>query len=253
MRKKLIISNWKDNISTPAQAEGLLESINGYLDARGEGVEFSLVFCPTLKLVEDISGLLKEGHLEHEAELGVQDIELGDDVKFSGAVLNKLGVRYVIVGHSDRRWKMGESDETVNRKLKTVLANEMIPIVCIGERERDPSTDSGQVCKNFLEKQIQATFTGLSADDISKCVIAYEPVWAISTTPGARPDKPEDTLEIFKFIKNTLIGNLPEVLYGGSITSANAADFLNHDEINGLLIGSASVNKGEFISILSKL
>ena len=144
MRKKLIISNWKDNISTPAQAEGLLESINGYLDARGEGVEFSLVFCPTLKLVEDISGLLKEGHLEHEAELGVQDIELGDDVKFSGAVLNKLGVRYVIVGHSDRRWKMGESDETVNRKLKTVLANEMIPIVCIGERERDPSTDSGQ-------------------------------------------------------------------------------------------------------------
>ena len=170
----------------------------------------------------------------------------------SGPMLRKLGVRYVIVGHSERRWKLGESDEVVNKKLKAVLRNEMTPIVCVGERTRDEDF------KDFLKEQTLNTFAGLMADEVARCIVAYEPVWAISTTLGAMPDTPESALESIEIIRNTLIGNWkleignsPKALYGGSITSANVREFLGSEGIDGVLVGGASVNKEEFVKILA--
>ena len=174
-------------------------------------------------------------------------------------MLNKLGVRYAIVGHSERRWKLGESDEVVNKKLKAALRNGMIPIVCLGEKVRDENFEK------FLKEQTEKTFAGLSRDELGKCMIAYEPVWAISTNSDARPDTPESAVESIRIIKETLIrnclpvgeagkleiGNLPKVLYGGSVTSKNIADFTGQKEIDGVLVGGASVNKEEFVKILS--
>lgn len=242
MLKKLIVANWKNYISNMAEAEGILEYINNYLESLGETNELSLVFCPPFNFIEEVGKILATSHFEHEAVLGVQD---------TAENLKKLNVRYVIVGHSDRRWGLGETDEVVNKKLKSVLENEMIPIVCIGERIRDPSTGSGQVFKDFLKEQTMKTFDGISADDIGKCIIAYEPVWAISTNLDAKPDTPESAMESIEIIKNILISDLPMFLYGGSVTSQNVGDFLQHDEISGVLIGGASVNKEEFVKILS--
>lgn len=238
--KKLVVSNWKQYIKSPAGAEEILDFVNDYLESVGEKKEFSLVFCPGSDLLPRVSEMLKESHLEHESFLGAQDM--------SAEVL-KSGAQYVIIGHSDRRYKAGDSDEIINKKLKSALENELIPIVCIGEKVRDENF------KDFLRQQTEATFEGLTADEIARCIIAYEPVWAISTSPDARPDTPESALESISVIKEVLFRNYKletsnYFLYGGSVTSANVADFLNHSVISGVLIGKASTNKEEFVKIL---
>jgi triosephosphate isomerase len=266
MSKKYIVANWKMNPQTWAEAEQILDFVNEYLESRNEK-EFSteipglkhrepypsLVFCPPFVFLEEVGKVLKSSHLEHEASLGAQDIfweDTGADTgEVSGLMLKKLGVQYVIVGHSERRWKLGESDEIVNKKLKAVLRNEMIPIVCLGEKVRDDNF------KEFLKNQTVATFAGLSVDEIGRCLIAYEPVWAISTNPNAHSDTPESAVESIKIIKEIIsrnwkieTGNL--FLYGGSVASKNVADFIGQKEIDGVLVGGASVNKEEFVKIL---
>lgn len=270
--KKLIIANWKNHPDTLAEAESILEFTDNYLETLEDKEEFSLVFCPPFVFIEKVAKMLKMSHLEHEAFLGAQDIavedktpltgfvegsnkveiafaKLGIAVEISGQMLSKLGVQYVIIGHSERRWKLGESDEIVNKKLKAVLRNGMMPIVCIGERVRNNGF------KKFLEEQVTATLKGLTADEIGRCIIAYEPVWAISTNSGAHPDTPSSALESIDIIREVLAitynlkpNNL--FLYGGSVNSHNAADFLKEKEINGVLVGGASVNKEEFVKIL---
>jgi triosephosphate isomerase len=257
--KKTIIANWKMLPTNWAEAEQILDFVNDYLESRNER-ELSLIFCPSSGFLEKVGNILQTSHLEHEALLGAQDISTEDTSvnigDISGPMLNKLGVQYVIVGHSDRRWNPpaggGEPDDIVNKKLKAVLRNTMVPIVCIGERVRDENY------KEFLENQIRATFAGLSSDEIGRCLIAYEPVWAISTNPNAHPDTPESALESISVINDCLVENwklktenLPKVLYGGSVTSKNVAEFLKLKEIDGVLVGGASVDKEEFVKILS--
>ena len=252
MPKKYIIANWKMAPSTWAEAEQILDFVNDHLESRNEK-EFSLIFCPPFVFMEEVGKVLKTSHFEHQAELGAQDIfweDKGADTgEVSGPMLNKLGVKYVVIGHSERRWKLGETDTIVNKKLKAVLRNEMIPVVCLGERVRDDNF------KEFLKNQTENTFAGLNHDELEKCMIAYEPVWAISSNPGAKPDTPESALESIKVIRDfldTKYGILDIIyLYGGSVTSKNVADFIGQKEINGVLVGGASVNKEEFVKILS--
>lgn len=242
MSKKLIIANWKKYVESSAQAGEILDFVNDYLESAGEAREFSLIFCPADNLLGKTAEILKTSHLEHESFLGAQDMS---------PELVKFGVQYVIIGHSDRRWKAGDSDEETNKKLKSALESELIPIVCIGERVRQGDY------KEFVKNQIEKTFEGLSADEIGKCIIAYEPVWAISSAPNAVADTPENALEMINFIKETLnslfVIHNSIFLYGGSVTSANVADYLNHSEINGVLIGKASTDKEEFVKILKIL
>lgn len=260
MSKKLIVANWKMNPQSLAEAEQILDSVDEFVGSL-EREEFSLVFCPPFVFIEEIGKVLKTSHLLHQSELGAQDIfweDAGADTgEISGPMLRKLGVRYVLIGHSERRWKLlgegpaqsrvyvGESDEVVNKKLKAALRNEFVPIVCVGEKTRDDNF------KDFLEKQVLNTFADLNPGEVARCLVAYEPVWAISTTPGARPDTPESALESVKIIKETLTGNSSKMLYGGSVTSANAREFLSSEGFDGVLIGGASVKKEEFIKILS--
>lgn len=247
MAKKYIVANWKMNPQSVAEAEDILAYLDEHLKNEPSSKERSLIICPPFVFLDDVSKILRTSRLAQQAELGAQDIALADSGAWTGEVsgpmLKRLGVEYVIVGHSERRWKIGESNEIVNKKLKTILANDLTPIVCIGERERDDGF------KEFLKQQIEATFMGLSADEKGKCLVAYEPVWAISSNPNARPDKPEDTLQAVAVIKE-ILGPETMVLYGGSVNSKNAKDFLSLSEISGVLVGGASVNKEEFDHIL---
>ncbi len=233
-----------------AEAEEILAFIDEHLEDKGRSQDQSIVICPPFVFIEDVGRMLKTSRLSKYAELGSQDIALADSGAWTGEVsgpmLKRLGVRYVIIGHSERRWKLDETDDVVNKKLKTALLNELTPIVCIGERERN------ETFKDFIKNQILATFDGLSDDEKGKCLIAYEPVWAISTNPDARPDKPEDTLQAVAIIKETL-GSSAHVLYGGSINASNAKSFLSLEEIDGVLVGSASVKREEFVEILKSL
>lgn len=217
--KKLIIANWKELPGTLAQAEEILSQVDECLN---DTQEISLVICPPFKYLKEVARMLGAGHLEHDAELGVQDMVY--DLPPSA--------RYVIIGHSSRRLA-GESDAIVNEKLKNALRAELIPIVCVEYAE-----------------QARTTFAGVSVDDMARCLVAYEPVWAISTNPGARPDTPESAVESVRLIRS-VIGTEPRMLYGGSITEANAKEFLMRPEFSGVLIGGASVRADEFCRILS--
>lgn len=247
MSKKIIAANWKMNPATLAEAQEILERTDEYLGTLDDRKEFTLIFCAPFVFLEEVAKHLEMSHLAHQAFLGAEDIATEDSGaltgEVSGPMLRKLGVQYVIVGHSERRWKLGESDEVTNKKLKAALRNELIPIVCIGERTRDESF------KDFLRNQIMATFAGLTPDDLGKCIVAYEPVWAISSNPGAKPDTPESAVESISVIKEIL--NTVPCLYGGSVNSGNVRSFLIKDEVDGVLIGGASVDKEEFVKILS--
>ena len=231
-----MIANWKMNPQTLVEAENLFRASSG------------AVVCPPFVYLEELA------KIDSGAVLGAQDIAVSDEPgqtgEVSGEMLKQLGAKYVIAGHSDRRWKLGESDETVNKKLKEVLEHELMPIVCVGEKSRDSDF------KMFLQNQVSLTFSGLTKEQIEKCLIAYEPVWAISTTPGSRSDTPESAIESIKIIKEVLvenwkleIGNL-SFLYGGSVISTNARDFLSLKEISGVLVGGASLDKEEFKKII---
>ncbi|HTP56668.1 MAG TPA: triose-phosphate isomerase [Candidatus Paceibacterota bacterium] len=246
MAAKLVIANWKMNPASLADAQALLSRIDEWYEGLAERREPALVVCPPFVFIEEVGAMLRRGHLEHIAELGAQDIAAIDEGaqtgEVSGAQLERLGVRYCLVGHSDRRWKLGEDDATVNAKLHRALEHGLMPVVCLGERTR------GTGWQDELRRQADATFSGLRGQ-AHRAIVAYEPVWAISTKPDARPDSPEGAGESIAIIRSILGRDMP-CLYGGSVTAQNAAGFLSREEISGVLVGGASLRPEEFVRIL---
>ncbi|HEY4520583.1 MAG TPA: triose-phosphate isomerase [Candidatus Paceibacterota bacterium] len=250
MSKKIIVANWKMNPQTLAEAQDILSFMES--NVKPELAQKSVVvICPPFVFIEEVSKILSTGRLADLCALGAQDIASKDEHaltgEVSGEMLEKL-VRYVIIGHSERRWKIGESDAEVNRKLKIALEHNLIPIICLGEKDIHNREE-------FLIQQTENTFKDLDPQSMARCVIAYEPVWAISTTPDSQPDSPESAREAIEVIKKTLSQYHPQLvdirfLYGGSVNSANAQSFLNEPSIHGLMVGSASVDKEEFVKIL---
>lgn len=246
MTGKLVVANWKMNPASLADAEELLSHIDGWLQGLAETREPSLVVCPPFVFLEEIGAMLRSGHLEHVAELGAQDIAATDEGaqtgEVSGVQLERTGVRYCIIGHSERRWKLGEDDGIVNAKLHRALEHGLMPIVCLGERTR------AEGWQDELRRQTEATFAGL-AGRAYRMLVAYEPVWAISTNPDARPDSPESAADSIGLIHGILGAEVP-CLYGGSVSGDNAASFLGRPEIAGVLVGGASLRPDEFTRIL---
>ncbi|MEX2053033.1 MAG: triose-phosphate isomerase, partial [Candidatus Paceibacterota bacterium] len=158
------------------------------------------------------------------------------------------GVAHVLIGHSDRRYVVGESDEVINKKIKAAIRADVAPILLVGERSRED--DKGKV----LEQQLSVDLAGLSKEEISKVLIAYEPVWAISTSDNAEADTPKKTLEAVRMIKKIISEKFQldygPVLYGGSVNENNVVDFLKHEDVGGGVIGGASLRKEEFMHIL---
>lgn len=220
--KKIAVANWKMHPNTLVEAEDLFRASR------------NAIVCPPFVYIEALS------KIDSGAVLGAQDCHFEDEGAFTGEVspkmLNNLGVKYVIVGHSERRWSIGETDEMINKKLKAVLRNKMTPILAIGERNKNDNR------MEILTAQLNADLKGIDSAGI---IIAYEPVWAIGTGDA---EIPEHAIEAVKIIKS-VIGDAP-VLYGGSIDSKNIRDFISSPEIAGVLVGGASVDKEEFKKIM---
>ena len=236
---KLVIANWK---AAPATLEDARELARNLLKITIDSVD--VVICPPMPFLEEISKELKGS----EFILGAQDIapsaERGQTGEETPEMLVGLGVHYVIVGHSERRWKLGESDEVVIQKLVSALGSGLTPVLCLGEKTREEGWEE------FLRAQTKSAFTSLNESEINKCVIAYEPVWAISTNPGARPDNPESAVEAVRIILGEVSGN-PKVLYGGSVNPENAKEFLSNQAFGGVLVGGASLDADAFSRIIS--
>lgn len=247
---KLLIANWKANPTTLDEALGLFDF---YLAEMQKYQNIQLVVCPPFVYLEEIAKALVASR-QSPVVLGVQDLFWEHSGPYTGEtsteMLKNFGVTHVLVGHSDRRYKMDETDEVINKKIKAALEAGIMPVLLVGEKNQ------GDNRKAMLEQQLSTDLAGLTTDQISKVLVTYEPVWAISTTPGSEPDTPENTLEAVKIIDNFLTRNYKletrNYLYGGSINSQNVADFLKHPELSGAVIGGASLRKEEFGEILKK-
>ena len=240
MRKPIIAGNWKMN-NTASEGVALVNAIAPLVKEAGCDV----VVCVPAIDIPAVSEALKGTNIA----LGAENVHFADKGAYTGeisaAMLKEYGVEYVIVGHSERRQYFGETDETVNKRTLTALANGLTPIVCIGEslEERE-----GGKTEEVLAKQIREGLKEI--EDITKIVVAYEPVWAIGTGKTATSEQANDTI---KFIRKTLAkkygraaANRVRIQYGGSMNAKNAAELMAMSDIDGGLIGGASLKAQDF-------
>ena len=246
MRTPFVAGNWKMN-KTVEGARSLVQQLVPGL-AAVTGVE--KVICPPFTALAPVAELLKNG----EIGLGAQDIYWKEAGAFTGEVspqMVKEFCQYVIIGHSERRAYFGETDESVHLKLIAALAVGLTPIVCVGETLEE--NDAGRT-QEVVERQVRQGLGGLTTLDAARVVIAYEPVWAIGTGRAATGEVANQV--VAEYIRKPLkamfddqISESVRVLYGGSVSAANAAEFFGQPEIDGALVGGASLKPAEFIQI----
>ena len=260
-QKPLIIANWKMNPTTQKEAEHLFGSVE-------KGVrkikEAEIVICPPFVWLRECHSLI--GSNTSDFQLGAQDCFWEEKGAYTSQVsplmLKNLGCQYVIIGHSERRKYFQENDEIINRKIKTALKTRLRPILCLGEEVRDTFDSQGQPLNEMSLKvgeQLKKDLINTSAARIREVVIAYEPVWAISTSNGI-DCSPDEAMQAALFIRKTLaklynrsIAEKVKIIYGGSVDSQNAADYIKGAGMNGLLVGGASLNATEFVKIVEKV
>lgn len=248
--KKLVVANWKMNPYSTEEAGAIFNGIKGII---GEMSKIEVVICPPSIYLDALS---RQGGL-NKIRLGAQDASPFENVgphtgEVSVQMLKKSEAEYVIVGHSERR-AMGETDTIVNKKVIAALSSGIKPILCIGEEVRD----AGGEFFNFVKRQIDDCLKNVDKTLLKNLVMAYEPVWAISGGKDSSADNPEATFEMAEFIKKCLAEHAGEVysgkipiIYGGSVSSKNAGDFLSKGGVSGLLVGKNSLDPVEFGKIL---
>ncbi|MEK7569310.1 MAG: triose-phosphate isomerase [Patescibacteria group bacterium] len=246
-KRRILAGNWKMNPRTGKDALSLFSKISRSLPPIRKT---DIVICPPFLYLPALK------KYSRKVTLGAQDAFPGDVGPYtgevSGGMLYELGARYVILGHSERR-ALGEEDALINKKVKGALAAGLTPILCIGENER--GVDHGYF--NIVKAQIEGGLDGLAKNLIPKVIIAYEPVWALSTTAIRRDANPTDSREMTIFIRKVLsdittpdTAGSVRIIYGGSANTKDAREFLEHGGVDGLLAGKASLDPAEFAGMV---
>ena len=245
MRKPMIAGNWKMN-KTPAETKALIEDLKKLGNKNGADV----VVCPMTVSLAAAAEALKGS----EIPLGAQNVHFADHGAYTGecnaASLKELGVEYVIIGHSERRQYFGETDETVNQRVLAALAAGLKPIVCVGEvlNERQQGITNEIVCKQTKVALLNV------GEQIENVIVAYEPVWAIGTGLTATPDQANETIAAIRGAIRDVFGDAADrvrILYGGSMNAKNAHDLMAQPEIDGGLIGGASLSAEKFDGVIN--
>ncbi len=248
-RMPLVAGNWKMNLDH-LEAIALVQQLSYQLDPRDlETVEVLVI--PPFTALRSVQTLIEGDRLR--IALGAQDVHWEDSGAHTGEIsapmLARLKVRYVLCGHSERR-AAGETDETVNAKLRAVLRHGMVPILCVGETLEE--RDAGQANEVVVD-QLRASLKGVDTQAAGELVVAYEPVWAIGTGRNALPEEADDMCGVVRSTLAELYGqeaaDRMRVLYGGSVKPGNAVDLLNRPAIDGALVGGASLDAEDFAVI----
>ncbi len=248
MRRKFIAGNWKMNLNrteSVALARELVERV-------GISSPVELAVCPPFVYLESVGQVLRGSAIG----LGAQNMYFQSNGAFTGEVsdtmLLDLGCRYVILGHSERRHVIGESNADVNRKVQAALQAGLIPIVCLGETLAEREAGKTQV---VVTEQFDGSLSRVSLSDMVRVVIAYEPVWAIGTGKVATPNQAEEVhAELRRLIRsryNANVADLVRIQYGGSVKPDNAAELLRQPNIDGALVGGASLKANDLIGIVA--
>lgn len=246
MRKPIVAGNWKMH-KTVAEAEELVSLLRADIE---KVKEVESVFCVPFTALSKVSSLLEGSSIG----VGVQNIHWEKQGAFTGEIspiMVKEFAKYAIIGHSERRTFFGETDLTVNKRLLAALENEIIPIVCVGETLEE---NQKGLTLEVVSRQIKIGFQDVNDDHAEKIVIAYEPIWAIGTGLACDPTTANNIIieAIRKPLTNLFGNNITEkirVQYGGSVNGTNAYDYFSQDQIDGALVGGASL-KPDFIEIV---
>jgi len=246
MRKPLVAGNWKMN-KTPVEAYNLMLDLVPELKTIQS---IDRVICPPFTDIWSVADVLEETGIG----LGAQNMHWEDSGAFTGEIAPSMladDCQYVILGHSERRQYFGETDETVNRKIKAALAHGLTPIVCVGETLE---ANQAGLTADVVSRQVRGGLDGLTPEDGAKLVVAYEPIWAIGTGLAATP---EDANAIHRDVVRAALAEMLgdetaqtiRILYGGSVKPNNAAAFFAQSDIDGALVGGASLKVKDFIAI----
>ena len=250
-RRPIVAANWKMN-KTHLEAVQAVQKLSYLLD-RDDAKRVEVVICPPFCDLRSVQVLVDSDRLPYG--LGAQNLHWEDQGAFTGEVsglmLAALKCAYVIVGHSERRRLFGETDDTVAKKARAAFRNDIAPIICVGEtlEEREAGRTEDRVVD-----QIKAAFGGLDGEQAGRAVVAYEPIWAIGTGRNAEP---ADAGEVIGLIRGTIASMFSSqtasalrIQYGGSVTAGNIREFMAHPEIDGALVGGASLDPEEFALIV---
>ncbi len=248
-RKVIVAGNWKMN-KTAAEGKELVEALKP-LVADICPCEAEIVVCPPFTTIAAVAEAAKGSNIK----VGAQNIHWAESGAFtgeiSGAMLKELGIEYVIIGHSERRQYFGETDATVNSRIKAALKAGLKPIVCVGELLEE--RESGNTEK-VIGTQLAGGLADLTGEDMKKIVIAYEPVWAIGTGKTATPEMAELTHNFIRCTLNDMfgaeIGEGVQIQYGGSMKAENAAELVAQPNIDGGLIGGAALKAESFSALI---
>jgi len=247
MIRPVIAGNWKMN-KTIAEAVDFAAQLREKIESLPDR---EVIVAPPFTALKSVAEILRGSRIGlaaqtlHEAEKGAYTGEV------SAGMLRDAGCGYVLVGHSERRTLFGEGNDAVNRKLRAALAGGLKAIFCVGETLQE--RESGKT-REVIERQLKEGLNNLSADDIGRCLIAYEPVWAIGTGKTASPAQAQ---EVHRFIREWIAGGYGKaadglaILYGGSVTPKNISELMAEPDINGALVGGASLEVSSFVQLIA--
>ncbi|RJQ32178.1 MAG: triose-phosphate isomerase [Actinobacteria bacterium] len=250
-RKPVIAGNWKMNMTTSAAVK-LVQDLEYKLEDKGN-LDVDVIVCPPFTSLRSVSTVFE--YDKPKIAVGAQNMHWEEKGAFTGEIsplmLKDLAIRYAIIGHSERRQYFSETDEMVNKKIKSALNHKITPIVCVGETLEEREENKTQ---DKIKKQVIAALEGLQGLEVRKLVFAYEPIWAIGTGQTATPEQAND---VIRFIRATIASaSEPEdathvrILYGGSVTADNIKSLMAEPEIDGALVGGASLEAESFAGIV---
>ncbi len=247
MRKPIIAGNWKMHKSIK-EGVAFVEAIKSQV----ADTDVEVLLCAPYTLLQNMVEAAKGTNIK----IGAQNMHFEDKGAFTGEVtadmLLEIGVSHVIIGHSERRQYYGETDQTVNLKTKKALAKGLVPVVCVGETlEQREAGETKNVCKT----QIINAFEGIEAKDVPTIVVAYEPIWAIGTGKTASSQDANDVIayirEVLKDLYTDVVSEEVRIQYGGSVKPANVEEIMNESDIDGALVGGASLLEADFVQLVN--
>jgi triosephosphate isomerase len=249
MRKPFVAGNWKMNTDS-ATSVGLAEGLaSGSVETAGQSV--TVAVCPPFVYLQAVAKALSASSIA----VGAQDIYFESKGAFTGEIsasmLKDIGCAYCLCGHSERRHVIGETDDLVNKKVAAAISGGLLPILCVGEllAEREAAKTN-----EVVTRQLKEGLAGLSAEKLSAVTIAYEPVWAIGTGVTATPQQAQEVHDFIRMQVSQMydeqLADEIRILYGGSAKPGNAADLMGQQDIDGLLVGGASLKVDDFLAII---
>jgi len=249
MRRPFVAGNWKMNTDSRSSVELAKGVVDGSIELAGRDVDVAV--CPPYVYLQAVARAVSSSSVAVGAQDVYYEVKGAFTGEISASMLKDIGCTYALCGHSERRHVIGETDELINKKVTAAIVGGLLPILCVGELQSE--REAGQT-EEVVTRHIRKGLAGLSAEKVSAVTVAYEPVWAIGTGLTATPQQAQEAHEFIRgLLAEIYDGQLAEeirILYGGSVKADNAADLMGRADIDGVLVGGASLKVDDFVAII---